>query len=255
MSDKKKKVVKEYGKLVLWILAAICGFCGLMLKFGMTGRDYIGYIFMGFACLIVIYDILISRKMKKLLIGLSTVLLVGTVVFAVAETQVILSARTDKDIDTEYMIVLGAGVHGTRPSATLQDRLQAAYEYMKEHEDVIAIVSGGKGNGEDISEAEAMRIWLEEHGIEKERIIKEDKSTSTVENLEFSFEIMKERGADPKDGVAIVSSEYHLLRAKNTAKDMGVDAWGIAAKTSIPTVKVNYFIREALGVLYSALFL
>ena len=87
-----------------------------------------------------------------------------------------------------------------------------------------------------------MRIWLEDHGIAPERIIKEDKSTSTIENLQFSFEIMRKRGAEPKDGVAIVSSEYHLFRAKNTAKDMGVDAWGIAAKTSIPTVKVNYFI-------------
>lgn len=242
-------------RILLYICVVICFCCGMFFKFGMTGRDYIGYIFMGIACLVVIYDILISRKMKKLLVELSAVLLLGTAVFVVAETQVILSAKTDENIETEYIIVLGSSVRGTRPSASLVDRLNGAYEYMKEHPEVKAIVSGGKGSGENISEAEAMRIWLEDHGIAPERIIEEDKSTSTIENLQFSFEIMRKRGAEPKDGVAIVSSEYHLFRAKNTAKDMGVDAWGIAAKTSIPTVKVNYFIREALGVVYSALFL
>lgn len=247
--------MKKLGNLVIWILAVVCCIVGLIFKYAMTGRDYLGYLFMGIGCLVLIYDLLIKKKMKKLMIGLSGILLVGTVVFVVAETQVILSARTDENIDTEYIIVLGSSVRGNRPSASLVDRLEGAYDYLTEHKDVKAIVSGGKGNGENISEAEAMRIWLEDHGIEPERIIMEDKSTSTIENLENSFAIMKKLGADPKDGVAIVSSEYHLLRAKNVAKDMGVNVWGIAAPTSIPTVKINYFIREALGVVYTWLFL
>lgn len=241
-------------KLILCIIADICFLGGVIFKFAMTGRDYLGYGLIAIAAVLLLYEGFISRGMKKAVIGLSVILAVGCVVFAVAEAQVISEAKTDKDIETDYIIVLGAGVRGTTPSATMLDRLKATLDYMTEHEEVVAIVSGGQGEGEDISEAEAMEKWLEDHGVEKERIITEDKSTSTKENIKNSLEIMKKKGAELKEGVAIVSSEYHMYRAKEIAEDLGVKAYGIAAETGIETVKVNYFIREAFGAVYNMLF-
>jgi uncharacterized SAM-binding protein YcdF (DUF218 family) len=97
---------------------------------------------------------------------------------------------------------LGAGLHGTTPSLSLTNRLAAALAFLEEHPDTVAIVSGGQGPGENMTEAEAMTIWLEARGIAPERIIGEPEATSTAENLENSFRIIRERGGDPDGNVA-----------------------------------------------------
>jgi uncharacterized SAM-binding protein YcdF (DUF218 family) len=86
--------------------------------------------------------------------------------------------------------------------------------------DRVAIVSGGKGAGENITEAQAMHDWLIANGIPEERILMEDKATSTMENLEYSFAIIRERGDEPENNVAIVSSAYHLYRAKLMSRNL-----------------------------------
>lgn len=88
--------------------------------------------------------------------------------------------------DADYMILLGAKVKGTEPSYSLQYRIDKAAEYLKTHEQTIVIVSGGKGKGEDISEARAMKKGLMKQSIAEQRIIMEDRSTNTDENIEFS---------------------------------------------------------------------
>ena len=88
--------------------------------------------------------------------------------------------------DADYIIVLGSKVNGTKPSYSLQYRIDKAAEYLKSHEKTIAIVSGGQGKGEDISEALAMKQGLIKQNIAEDRIIMEDKSTSTDENITFS---------------------------------------------------------------------
>ena len=104
------------------------------------------------------------------------------------------------------------------------------------------------GPGETVTEAEAMWDWLRGHGIAEERILLEDKAASTAQNLEYSFAIIRERGDEPDGNVAIVSSAYHLYRAKSMAKLMGVRAAGVAAPWGYPMVMLNYFIREAFGI-------
>jgi uncharacterized SAM-binding protein YcdF (DUF218 family) len=104
------------------------------------------------------------------------------------------------------------------------------------------------GEGETITEAEAMRDWLLAHDIPAERILMEDKATSTMENLSYSFDLIRARGDDPDGNVAIVSSAYHLYRAKLMARNQGVEAVGVAAPWGYFFVMLNYFIREAFGV-------
>ena len=195
-----------------------------------------------------------SRKNIKtgrvLTIALSALLVIGLGLFAVAEILVIDSSHTDKNPEAPYLIVLGAGVDGTQPSLSLYNRLTAAKAYLEEFPKTIAIVSGAQGPGEDISEAECMRRWLTENGISPERIIMEENSRSTKENIDNSLAIIHTYSNDPNNVVAILSSEYHLYRAKCAAESAGAFPLGVAARTSNPILMINYFIREALGVVY-----
>ncbi|MEI3193353.1 MAG: YdcF family protein [Lachnospiraceae bacterium] len=114
--------------------------------------------------------------------------------------------RTDHDrnvckrrVRTDYLVVLGAQVRGTVPSRALKKRLDTAAEYLGKNLETKVVVSGGKGAGEEITEAEAMENYLLELGIEKDRIIMEDRSTTTSENLRYTGELIdreKDRSGD-----------------------------------------------------------
>ena len=95
--------------------------------------------------------------------------------------------------------------------------------------------------------------WLTAHGIDPERIIMEDRASSTQENLEFSLALLEARGEKP-ESLAIVSSEYHLFRAELMAKKQGVTPLGVPAKTGLWALRVNYYFREIFGVWYFLIF-
>ena len=91
----------------------------------------------------------------------------------------------------DAVIVLGAGLRGENLSLILRNRLDAAVEYYNENPEAVIVVSGGQGPDEDIPEAEAMERYLYEQGVPLNKIIKEDKSTSTEENFKFSKELLE----------------------------------------------------------------
>ena len=190
------------------------------------------------------------KTARALKIALICLLSGAAIVFAVAETPVLLSAKTDDEPEAPYLIVLGAGVNGTTPSLSLLNRLEAAKDYLNEYPNTEVVVSGGQGPGEDITEARCMKNWLTESGIDPQRIIMEDSAVSTEENIWFSLQIIEEHGGNPRGRVAIASSEYHLYRAKYYARQLGAEPVGVAGKTSFPVLRLNYFIREAAAVLY-----
>lgn len=214
----------------------------------------IGLTMLSLAALLALYRLLSdyskkkAKPAKRLKIVLTALLCIGLAYFVAVEIPIIASARTDKNPEAPYLIVLGAGVDGTVPSVSLTNRLVAALEYLKTYPEARVIVSGGQGPGEEISEAECMRLWLIENGISEERIIKEDKSTSTEENIANSLAIMYTFSNNQMNKVAIVSSEYHLYRAKYMAREQNAVPFGVAAHTSYPVLMVNYFIREAFAV-------
>ena len=124
----------------------------------------------------------------------------------------------------DVLIVLGCAVRGERVSLTLKLRLDAALEYLEHSPNTAVIVSGGKGDGENISEAEAMKRYLVSHGVDEGRIITEDKSTSTWENFKFSKEILDERF--PGASAAFVTTNFHVYRAGRVAIMNGIEAEG-----------------------------
>ncbi len=150
----------------------------------------------------------------------------------------ILGHMNDKgEAGLDYIVVLGAQVRGSSPSPALAGRIETAFQYMKENPHTIAIVSGGKGAGEDISEAECMARGLLAAGISEDRILKEDRSTNTSENLRYSFDILRETigpSVGPKT-VGVVTSNFHVFRAiklaeKQAAEMEDIRVSGIAAE-------------------------
>ncbi len=105
------------------------------------------------------------------------------------------------------------------------------------------IASGGQGPGEDISEALAMQKGLIKRGIDKSRILLEDQSTDTHENIEFSKKLIP---IQAKIGV-IVTNDFHLYRSIMNARDQGLQVHGLPAKTPLITVPKSY-IREYLAI-------
>lgn len=148
----------------------------------------------------------------------------------------------------DYVIILGAKVNGEIPSLSLRYRLESAVDYAIQYPHVKLVLSGGQGKDEGISEAEAMYHYLKEHGIAEDRLVIEDQSTSTYENLQFSQKIIPE-----VSGVTIISSDYHLARARFLAKQLGWKSDIVAAKTP-ESVKAKVLIRERLALLKTWIF-
>lgn len=178
--------------------------------------------------------------LRHVMIG---VLVLGLVLFFCICGKVLWGMRMQGSSGLDYVVVLGAQVRGEEPSRALAKRLNRALEYAQENADTVLILSGGQGSGEDISEAECMRRWLEKRGIHRERLILEDKSTSTKENLEFSDRLTG--CAARKTG--ILSNNFHVYRAVRLAGKLGyTHAEGIAA-ASDSLMQVHYVVREVFA--------
>ena len=179
----------------------------------------------------------------RMLTGVACVLVLLVGILSIC----MIHAATIPPKDSTTLVVLGCRVKGEKASLMLQERLDATLIYLNEHPDSIAILSGGKGADENISEAECMFRYLTKQGISQERLYKEDQSTSTRENLNYSLSIIHEHQLDPD--IAIVTNEFHEYRAHRIAKKLHIKASSIPAKTAwwmFPT----YYVRELYGILY-----
>lgn len=234
--------LKHIPSWILWVAALLAA--ALVFRFAMRGYAYIGYTLAFIAALIVLEHYLPRGTWRVV----TALVCVGLIYFCIVEIPIVANSHTDKAPERKYVVVLGAAVHGSTPSLSMTHRLEGALEYLEAYPESTAIVSGGQGSGEDISEAQAMADWLLAHGVAPERVLLENKSTSTMENLEFSYKIIRERGDEPDGNVAIVSSSYHLYRAKEMSKMLGVAAAGVAGSPDYPLITLNFFIREAFGV-------
>ena len=192
-----------------------------------------------------------SSVASRVLMVLLCLVLVSALITGIV---ILNAARGTKNPSCQYLIVLGAGVNGRVPSLSLRERLDAAYDYLIAHPDTICIVSGGQGPGEDITEAECMSDWLLDKGIAPERIIREDKATTTQENLRFSVILAEEHNRGTVDAVGIVSSEYHLFRAGLMAQDQGLHPVLIPANTGWISLRINYYLREIAATWYYLIF-
>lgn len=239
-------------EIVLWIAGGFCFLyflvCGIYAGFG---ASYLGiWPLAGVVFILLALLVHMERKGKTaihlpqgLKVALTCLVLAGVLLFAVMEGLIIsgMFARGPKDLD--YIIVLGAQVRGDRVSIALANRLEAAQEYLAENPRTVAVLSGGQGSGENLTEAQAMYDWLTEKGIDGERLILEDVSTDTWENMVNS----RAKIGTNRVSVGIVTNNFHVYRGTMLAKCAGfADAHGIAGP-SHTVMQLHYLVREGLA--------
>lgn len=241
-------------EIIAWIAGAFCIIyylaCGIYAGFG---ASFLG-IWPAAGIVLLLYGV-VCRMHKngryllhlphslKLVIG--GLVLAGVFLFLVMEGLIAsqMFARGEKNMD--YILVLGAQVRGDRVSRALEDRLKTAQQYLKENPDTKAILSGGQGPGENLTEAQAMYDWLTQRGIDGNRLIREDRSTSTWENMIYSKIMISEDASDITIG--IVTNNFHVYRGVMLARCSGfTKACGIAAE-SHSLMQLHFLVREGMA--------
>ena len=185
-----------------------------------------------------------SRKLGKCILVIITSLVTIGASYVVVISGFMIAAALKAPNENSTVVVLGCKVNGKNPSLMLSKRLEAAYEYLNENKNAVCIVSGGKGSNEEISEAQCMYNYLTEKGIASDRIIMEDKSTDTNENMKYSVQYI----SDFSSPVGIATNNFHIFRSKLLAKGQGLTHVSGIASGSDDVLFVNYMVREAIGI-------
>lgn len=171
-----------------------------------------------------------------------------TLLFLATLTIMCIYASKPPEPNADAVIVLGAGLRGEALSLTFKARLNAAEKYLKENPETICFLTGGQGSGELRPESAAARDYLISHGIEENRILTEEKSTSTYENLLFAKEVLDEKFKE-EYSVVVVSSDFHVYRAMlNATKEVGFNDVSTVGSRSAWYMVLNNYLRECSAI-------
>ena len=195
-----------------------------------------------------------KRLAKRLLTVVLTLILIGMLAFFILLGIVLAGSHDQVSGQPSVMIVLGCQVRPDGPSILLQDRIDEAAAYLLDHPEVTVVASGGQGPDEPMSEARAIRDALVEQGVEAERILLEEASHNTVQNLRYSRALLEEEGIDTSGGVLVVSNGFHLARVRMLAARCGFGQVStLAAPESHLPSRLAMYIREPLALVKSFL--
>lgn len=195
-----------------------------------------------------------KRLLKRLLTAVLTLILIGMLAFFILLGIVLAGSHDQVSGQPSVMIVLGCQVRPDGPSILLQDRIDEAAAYLLDHPEVTVVASGGQGPDEPMSEARAIRDALVEQGVEAERILLEEASHNTVQNLRYSKALLEEEHIDTSGGVLVVSNGFHLARVRMLAERCGFGQVStLAAPESHLPSRLAMYIREPLALVKSFL--
>lgn len=221
------------------------------------GAVFLAQFLIGFSLMVMLYGALQWAQSARLPGGRVWLVLrrtmeigfgVWLLSFIILESVIVAGSKTDAPPNAQYLVVLGAGVYNETPSPIYQARLDAALGYLLENPDTIAVVTGGQGPDEDITEAVAGARSLEAGGISRERILLEDTSTNTSENVRFALEHIPEGSL-----TVMTTNEFHVFRSRQIARRQGLDAYGLAAPTPGRGLKTIYYFREYFSTVFMLL--
>ena len=183
-------------------------------------------------------------------------LCIGLIGFFGIETMIISYPKHNKE-KADYVIVLGAGLtNRTNPSAILQGRLDASLKYIEGNDNVYIVLSGGQGVDEDLPESHAMSKYLQDRGVNKDRIIIEDESRNTSQNFKYSKVKIEEHSKKTLNdiNVKIITTDSHAFRSSIIAKKTGyVNFDNYSSSTVWYLIPITY-TREAFGIVKSVVF-
>lgn len=239
---------------ILWmILAALCGIYGFVVFGARSGTLFFAVWFLLAAFFLICA--LLARFGWPAWVpvfwrrALYVAVAAGVALLLFVEGLVLSHFRESGSPGLDYVIVLGAQVRETGPTVVLRWRLDTAYDYLVANPDTVCIVSGGQGENEPRPEADVMRDYLVGYGIAPERILVENESRNTIENIRNSMKLI-----DPgRDRVGIVTNDFHMFRACAIAKKQGIrNTQGISAH-SLMLFLPNNMLREFAGVMKDTL--
>lgn len=190
-----------------------------------------------------------DRRGRRALTALLVLAAMGVMGLGMAMGFIHAGGKTDWTAaeESEYAVVLGAGVREDgQPSRILRQRLRAAMEFMDRNPGAKVILSGSKGPGEPVAEADCMYKALLDMGADPEKLIREDRSGTTRENFQNTWAIIEDRGGTEKP-LAVITSEFHLPRARYIAGTLGLETCPVAARTDQWYFRWNYTLREVFA--------
>jgi len=171
--------------------------------------------------------------------------------FILIESLLLYNTKDPVPSKVDYLIILGAGLNGDKLSWTLWERVDKGLRILQDNKDMKVVVSGGKGPGEWITEAEAMQRYLVDQGIAKERIIKEEQSTSTMENFRYTRLLLGQQlNYEPSKPVLVITNDFHMFRGKILARRNGLNPVGVPSPTPW-YLRPNTYLREYFAVVKS----
>lgn len=185
-----------------------------------------------------------SPMLRRILLGVRCVIYGCAVLFFSVEGLVVSMMHSECPAGVEYLLVPGAMVNQEEPGPVLRLRVESAEQYLHQNPQTTVVLCGGQGKGEAISEAECMRRMMIEAGISEERIWLEDRSTSTLENMRFAWELI----ADADASVGVITSNFHLWRTVRLAEKCGWNSVGGGAASCSGILLPHYMAREFLTI-------
>lgn len=245
MMDKKTKIKKN-----IWLFLGIAFIAYYVIEALFVGFAFSLLWLWGAAGAICLVCAALTKKYGRLPLpkwlfrAICTALVLILAVFAVLEGFIISEMGAKGEDGLDYIVVLGARVNKNGvPSKPLYWRIDAAEEYLRSNPETVAILSGGKGADEPMSEAQCMFDTLVARGIDESRLLMENRSTSTNENIRYSLALM-EAGAS----FGVVTNNFHVFRAVRIAEEVsGREVSGIASRY-LDALLIHYMAREAVGI-------
>lgn len=200
-----------------------------------------------------IKDLCFKTTFTHILFVIVNVCFIIFAVYGVLVTGAMAFCASQAPAENSTAVVLGAQVKPWGPSTILRGRINAAEQYLNENPGAYAVLTGGKGDDEPMSEAQSMFDTLKEKGIDPKRLYQEDKATNTTENFEYSLEIIKEY--ELNEDLAIVTDSFHQLRARIICMQLGLkqNIGAVSADTSLKYLPV-FAVREWFALPYQVLF-
>lgn len=194
------------------------------------------------------------RGKLKWVKALFALILLGVLVFGALLGAVLHGSYDRVDGQPEIMVILGCQVKPWGPSVLLQDRINKAADYLHGHPDVIVVASGGQGPDEHMTEAQAIHDALVEQGIDSNRILLEERSRNTIQNLRYSMALLEEMGYDTGADTVVVSNGFHLTRVRMLWVRIHGDDDNLstlAAPSSHVPSRFKMYIREPIALVKS----
>ena len=172
-------------------------------------------------------------RITAFLLRLTALFLIGVFILSMIFVQVrIIRSMKNYDGRCDYVLVLGGAITNGKPTKAVAYRMDRLAKYLEKYPDTQVILCGGKTKGDELSEAEAMKNYAAEQGIDTQNFFLEESSTDTTENINYAIEIIKEQqGSINECDIGVITNGYHIYRSVLIMKKGGIEnAYGLVAE-------------------------